>query len=121
MLCEHDGFLIASPEYNASVTPVLKNAIDWASRPIKGKGTPSPFKGKVAALMSASPGSLGGLRGLSHLRAILENLGVLVIPEQVAVPSSHKAFDEDGSLKEKKMQLSLEALGARVAELALVV
>jgi NAD(P)H-dependent FMN reductase len=68
---EHDGLLIASPEYNSSITGVLKNAIDWVSRPAPGEPPLVAFRGKVATLMSASPGALGGLRALVHVRSIL--------------------------------------------------
>ena len=71
LFIDHDGLLIASPEYNSSVTAVLKNTIDWVSRPAPGEPPLVAFKGKVATLMSASPGALGGLRGLVHVRSIL--------------------------------------------------
>ena len=76
LMVESDGFLIASPEYNSSITAVLKNAIDWVSRPVPNEPSLLAFMGKTAILMSASPGNLGGLRGLVHLRAILGNIGV---------------------------------------------
>lgn len=116
MMTESDGFLIAAPEYNSSITPLLKNAIDWASRSEKGEASLIAFKGKVAALMSASPGGLGGIRGLVHVRAILGNINVLVIPEQVAVPAVHTALNDDGSLKDQDRQKALEALGSRLTE-----
>jgi len=98
-----DGFLIASPEYNSSVTAALKNAIDWASR-AETDGEPPlvAFRGKAAALLAASPGGLGGLRGLVHLRAILGNIGVMVLPDQVTIPAAHKVFAEDGSLTDSR-------------------
>jgi NAD(P)H-dependent FMN reductase len=110
----HQGLLIAAPEYNSSITAVLKNAIDWASRPAPNEPDLMYFEGKVAALMSASPGQLGGLRGLVHLRAILSNIKVLVLPEQVAVPRAHEAFDPDGSLKDAKRQAAVRALGEKL-------
>ncbi len=95
IMLSHDGLLIAAPEYNSSITPLLKNTIDWISRPGDGEKALTAYEGKVAAIMSASPGRLGGLRGLSHLRSILSNIGVLVIPDQVAVSEAHKAFGPD--------------------------
>lgn len=100
---DHDAFLIASPEYNSSITAVLKNAIDWASRgETDDEPALSAYRGKTAALLSASPGALGGLRGLVHLRAILGNIGVIVLPDQVAVPKAHEAFDATGKLKDER-------------------
>lgn len=107
----NDALLIASPEYNCFFTPLLKNAIDWASRPDPGQ--PSPFAGKFAALLAASPGALGGVRGLPALRILLSNLGVLVLPGQLAVPLAHEAFADDGSLRDARLEKTLgEVVGA---------
>ena len=73
------------------------------------------FRGKVAALMSASPGALGGLRGLVHLRSILGNIGVIVLPDQISVAKAHEAFQRDGSLTDPKQQAGIEALGKTLA------
>jgi NAD(P)H-dependent FMN reductase len=111
----HHGLLISAPEYNSSITAVLKNTIDWVSRPVPGEAPLACFDGKVACLMSASPGALGGLRGLVHVRAILGNIKVLVLPDQVAVSKAGEAFNPDGSLKDPKQQAAVEGLGARLA------
>jgi NAD(P)H-dependent FMN reductase len=113
----HQGLLISAPEYNSSITAVLKNTIDWVSRPVPGEAALNCFDGKVAGLMSASPGALGGLRGLVHVRAILQNIRVLTIPEQIAVPNAAEAFAPDGSLKDARQQAAVEALGAKVAQM----
>ena len=110
------GLLIAAPEYNSSITPLLKNTIDWASRPAPGEKMLAAFLNKTAALMSASPGSLGGLRGLVHVRSILSNIRVLVLPDQVAVPGAFGAFADDGRLKDEKRQAAVEGLGRKLAE-----
>jgi NAD(P)H-dependent FMN reductase len=111
----HHGLLISAPEYNSSITGVLKNTIDWVSRPVSGEAPLECFAGKVACLMSASPGALGGLRGLVHVRAILQNIKVLVLPDQVAVPRASEAFNPDGSIKDPKQQAAVEGLGAELA------
>lgn len=107
----HDALLIASPEYNSSITGVLKNTIDWVSR-TETDDEPAlvAYKGKAAALLSASPGALGGLRGLVHVRSILGNIGVIVLPDQVSVPKAHEAFDEQGGLKDQRLAGQVKAL-----------
>ena len=115
LVADHDGLLIASPEYNSSVTAALKNVIDWVSRPAPGEPPQAVFRGKVAALMSASPGALGGLRGLVHLRSILGSIGVIVLPDQVAVARAHEAFQRDGSLTAPTQQAGIEGLGTTLA------
>jgi NAD(P)H-dependent FMN reductase len=111
----NQGLLIACPEYNSSITPVLKNAIDWASRPEPGEPGLACFTSKVAALMSASPGGLGGLRGLIHVRSILSSINVLVLPDQKAIASAFQAFDEEGRLKDATQQAAVEQLGSKLA------
>jgi chromate reductase, NAD(P)H dehydrogenase (quinone) len=117
LMLAHAGLLIASPEYNSSISGVLKNAIDWASRQEPGEKPLACFQGKVAGLVSASPGALGGLRGLVVLRSLLGNIGVLVVPEQLAVSKAHEAFTPEGELVDAKQQASLERVAARVADL----
>jgi len=112
----HHGLLISSPEYNSSISGVLKNVIDWVSRPAPGEAPLACFDGKVAAFISASPGALGGLRRLVHVRSILGNIKVLVLPDQVAVPKADEAFNPDGSLKDAKQQAAVEKLGAKLAQ-----
>jgi chromate reductase len=114
----HDALLIACPEYNSSITPLLKNTIDWVSRADDRRAPVACYKDKVAAILSASPGALGGLRALVHVRAILGNIGVLVIPDQVSVSRAFEAFAEEGSLKDVKTQASVAAIGARLARVA---
>ena len=89
--------MLATPEYNYSIAPALKNALDWASRPEPGH-PPSAYSGLTAALFATSPGRLGGLRGLAPVREVLQNLGVLVLPQSVSIPSAADAFDEEGQL-----------------------
>ncbi len=117
LLGQHDGLLIAAPEYNSSITPLLKNTIDWASRPTPDEPTLKYFMGKTAALISASPGALGGLRGLVHLRAILGNIGVLVMPEQIAIPKANELFTDDGQMRDLARHAAVEALGAALTRL----
>ena len=114
----HDALLISAPEYNSSISAALKNAIDWVSRPVPNEKPLECFDGKVAGLMSASPGALGGLRGLVTVRSILGNIKVIVLPDQLAIVKAHEAFNEDGTLKDVKQQAAAEGIGRRVAEVA---
>lgn len=112
-----DGLLIASPENNGSVSSPLKNALDWASRPTSREYPEPCFPGKTAAVISASPGRLGGIRGLSHLRSILLNLRVHVIPNQYAVQNAHEAFAEDGTLLDERSDVLAREIGAELVRI----
>lgn len=115
LMKSHQGFLISCPEYNSSITPLLKNAIDWASRPAPDEPSLACFQEKVAVLMSASPGGLGGLRGLFHVRSILSSIGVIVLPDQKAIGSAHQAFDESDNLKDESQRVAIRQLGDKLA------
>ncbi|MGE4157796.1 MAG: NADPH-dependent FMN reductase [Planctomycetota bacterium] len=111
-----DGYLFASPEYNGSLSPLMKNTIDWLSRKHGQEAHMAAYKGKVAAVMAASPGALGGLRALPHLRYILEGIGTLVIPETLALGKAHEAFNEAGQLKDPAQLAQATLLGQRLVE-----
>ena len=113
---EHDGWLIASPEYNGSVSAVLKNAIDWVSRQQPDEVAYQQFAGKVVVMMSASMGAFAGIRSLAALRAILSHINVLVLPQQFSMPHAHQAFNDDDSMKDAKRQAQVEGLGRTLAE-----
>lgn len=100
LLKAHDVWLIASPDYNSSIAPVLKNLIDWVSRPCDGEDYVACFKGRTVGVMSSSPGSSGGARGLPHLRQVLTHLGANVLAEQFTVPRGATAFSDNGHLAE---------------------
>ena len=120
MLMAHRGVFITSPEYSASVTPLLKNAIDWVSR-VRERGEPTyaAFKGRIFALGSATSGGGGGIRSMIALRQILElGCGALVIPEQVSVPRAELAFDEMDNLKDEVLANALKSSMRRLVELA---
>lgn len=109
IIANHDGLLIATPEYNASIPPLLKNTIDWISRISKDGEKPlKPFEGKVAALCASSPGKLGGIRALGHLRPICMNVGLEVITPQCSVGSAGEAFDDDGNLADARAASLME-------------
>jgi chromate reductase, NAD(P)H dehydrogenase (quinone) len=111
LFAAHDGMLIVSPEYNASIPPLLKNTIDWVSRVSKDNGKPlKPYQGKIVALCSASPGAFAGVRGLIHLRAVAVNVGMTVVSQQCSIGNADEAFDETGLLKNPKSQASLASL-----------
>lgn len=116
----HDALIISSPEYNGSLTAALKNTLDWISRPANlPDGRPEPplacFDRKIAAILSASPGALGGLRGLFHLRTILSGIKVTVLPDQLAISKAHEAFNPDGTLRDARQGDAVKAIGAKLA------
>ena len=108
LMIESSAIIIASPEYNASISAVLKNALDWVSRSEDGRPSRSAFKGKKFAIMSTSPGRGGGARGLAHLTTIIEDIGGEVIQKKVIVPDGYKAFNEKGELENTKVQQELQ-------------
>ena len=107
LIADHAAVLIASPEYNSMMTPLLKNTIDWCTR-----GDDNPFIGKVAAVVSASPGMLGGARSMALVRALLVHLGCHVTPEQCILPHADKAFDEAGKLLAPRTQEAVRKVAA---------
>src|SRR4051794_32843961 len=120
MMGRHQGVFIASPEYNASVTPLLKNTIDWISR-VRERGEPplAVFRDRAFALGGASDSPYGAVRSLMALRQVLElGCGALVIPEQVTVFRAGEAFDEMDNLKEERAAASLKRVAERLAETA---
>jgi chromate reductase len=120
MISAHQGVFIASPEYNASITPLLKNTIDWVSRVReRGEAPLAAYKGRVFALGSASPGRFGGMRSLLALRQVLEiGCGALVIPEQVSVAQAEQAFDELDNLKDATTVGQLKTVVRRLVDVA---
>ncbi len=118
LFVEHDGFLIASPEYNSCFSPLLKNTLDWCSRKDNADEAPLvAFKGKAACIMATSPGALGGLRGLVFLRMLLANLGILVLPQQLAVAKAAQAFDDNGELTDQQQHASVLQLGENLSHM----
>ena len=109
------GFLLACPEYNSSITPLMKNTLDWASREDGAESGSVPYKGKVVGLVSASAGRWGGMRGLRHVREILTTLGCIVLPEQYCLSGADRAFDAEGRILDDKARKAAEAVGARLA------
>lgn len=119
LFTESDGFFIASPEYNSSLAPLLKNSLDWISRSHEADEAPLvAYKGKVAAISAASPGGFGGLRGLVPLRMMLGNIGVFVTPNQVAISQAHNAFDDDGQFVDTKQHNMLQGVVNELVEAA---
>jgi chromate reductase len=118
LLLQHHGVLIATPEYNSQFPAVLKNAIDWASRREGDEKPLAAFTGKVAGVMSASPGALGGLRGQALLRSQLAYLGMVVVPTGVGVGRAGDAFDDQEQLKDEKQQQFVLDLAAETVRFA---
>ncbi len=115
----HDAIVIATPEYNGSLPPLLKNAIDWISlvKTVDGKAI-TPFRGKVCAIASSSPGAMGGISAIGHLREVLVRLGMLVISEQLAVTNAKTAFDNKGRMANERSAAMLTAACRSLVEKA---
>ncbi|MEO5959482.1 MAG: NAD(P)H-dependent oxidoreductase, partial [Opitutaceae bacterium] len=111
LILGHHALLIASPEYNSMFTPLLKNTIDWATR-----ADENPFTGKVAAVVSASPGMFGGVRSMTLVRQLLTHLGCHVVPVQCILPQADKAFDAAGQLTSPKTQETVRKVAAALVE-----
>ena len=113
LLADYQGLLIATPEHNGGYTALLKNVLDWMSRP---NGVPS---GKVAALVSASPGLLGGVKSQLSLQIVLNKLGVHVIPGSFALGAAHQFFDAEGGLKDANVESAVRSVGVALAEMVI--
>ncbi len=111
LILQHSALLVASPEYNSMITPLLKNTIDWCSR-----ADDNPFTGKVAAVVSASPGPFGGVRSMKLAQQLLLHLGCHIVPAQCFLIRAHEAFDEKGALKEARNQKSVQTLAAQLVQ-----
>lgn len=118
LLGEADGFLISSPEYNGSIPGGLKNAIDWASRKSDDYAMIEVFKGKFAAILTASPGAFGGIRCLGHLRGVLTIMLVNVLPTEIAVSKVNTMFDGDSEeMTDEKMKGILQDVGSTLVDM----
>ncbi len=113
-----DGFLISSPEYNSSYPALIKNVIDWASRPAEDEPMLAAFAGKACGLLAASPGALGGIRMLPQLRNLLANIGVHVVPAQFGLGKAHEAFDADGALRDERARALVATVVSQTIEIA---
>jgi NAD(P)H-dependent FMN reductase len=118
LVCSYDGLLIASPEYNGSIPGGMKNVIDWASRKSEKYAMNEVFKNKCAAMITASPGSFGGIRCLAHLRGVLSIMGVNVLPSEIAIPFIAQKFDGDSEeMTDAGTRRLLEDLGAALTDM----
>lgn len=119
LFAAHDGFFIVTPEYNGSIPPLLKNAIDWVSRVSRDGERPlKPYAGKVAAIGSSSSGVFAGIRAIGHLRAILAHIGVQVVSEQCSVGLAQTAFDNTGDLLDEKARANVDKTMRSLVDLA---
>ena len=109
LITAHQALLIATPEYNSQMPPLLKNAIDWATR-----ADENPLKGKVAAVVSASPGNFGAIRSMTLARQLLTHLGCHVIPAQCVLPLADQAFEENGRLKDERARKAADAVAEQL-------
>lgn len=114
-IAESAGLLFACPEHNGSVTAVLKNALDWSSRPLAGESALAPFALKPVLIVGTSVSPFGAVRAIGHLRAILAKMGALVMPEDLAVPNAPAAFGSGGAAADNLKDADLREAGARAA------
>ena len=115
LFLRHDGLIIASPEYNSSMSAALKNAIDWVSRATSENEPPlAALAGKTAAILAASPGGYGGSRGLAQLRPFLQNINITVIEPQVTIPKVHEIIGADGSFANEDIANNVRLLGTEL-------
>jgi NAD(P)H-dependent FMN reductase len=111
LIASHDAMLVATPEYNGSMPPLVKNTIDWVSRVSEDGGKPlKPYPGKVVAICSSSDGHFAGIRSANHLRAVLAHIQMEVIAPQVSVPNADKAFDDDGNFVAERLTKGMQRL-----------
>lgn len=113
-----DAIIIVSPEYNAGVTPLIKNAIDWVSRQDSSKGTTNEWSNKVVSVLTASPGAFGGIRAQGAYRQSLAMLGAYVLPDTVTIPNAAQAFNEQGLLTNERSNDMLEKSMKRLLEVS---
>ncbi|MDI9239213.1 NAD(P)H-dependent oxidoreductase [Lysobacter sp. LF1] len=115
LMASHHGLLISTPEYNGSMPALVKNTLDWISRPTDaGTSGVALFRDKVAGIVSASPGPLGGLRSLLVLRDALAKLGLLVVPQQVAVGQAADKLPDYGVLNDDRLRTGVHGVAAAV-------
>ncbi len=120
MFQNHDAAFIACPEYNSSITPLLKNTLDWVSVTKQdGNVKLNPYGGLVVGLGAASPGALGGIRGLYHVRSVLMNVGAQIVTEQCGVSNASAAFDEGGKLTDERQIGYLKNTCRSIMEMAI--
>ncbi|MHA6686993.1 NADPH-dependent FMN reductase [Mesorhizobium sp. A556] len=118
-IAAHDGLLIATPEYNGSIPPLLKNAIDWVSRVRTDAGRPvRPLSGKPVALCSSSSSPFAGIRCINHLRAVLVRCQMEVISPECSVPAGAEAFDEAGEFRNRRQHRAMETVATALIERA---
>ncbi len=115
LFAEAQGFMIAEPEYNGGYSALMKNAIDWVSRPLPGAPTGSVFKNKTVVIAGATTGRWGAVRSIRQLREVLGYLGCIVLPDTVSVNEAGKAFDAEGRLLDEKTAALAAATGAALA------
>lgn len=120
-LANVDGIIVAGPEYNGFATPLFVNSVSWASRGDPNGHMYASFKGKVASVISTSPGPMGGMRSHNMYARLLQNVGVNCLPTSVAVGGAFKAFKEDGTLADAKLAGMLETAVAHLVETAKVI